>query len=94
MGKVSSTYSGFGERLRLLRARSGLTQQELADKVGFSSNAIAKVERGSNEPSWLLVLALAKALDVPLSEFLYRGPTPVPTSRQLGPPFKSQAIRN
>jgi transcriptional regulator with XRE-family HTH domain len=34
-----------GERLLLLRRRHGWTQKDLAEKVGLSTNTIARVER-------------------------------------------------
>ena len=34
------------------RKNIGLTQKELAEKVGVSMNTVARWERGENEPSW------------------------------------------
>lgn len=38
--------SSFGERLRVARAKAGLTQGELADKVGIDYSEISKAENG------------------------------------------------
>lgn len=45
------------------RARLGLTQAELAERVGVSRKTINTVENGVFVPSTLLALKLAKALE-------------------------------
>lgn len=42
----------FAEKLKELRKKQGLTQQELADKLGLSRSAIAKYEIGEREPNF------------------------------------------
>jgi transcriptional regulator with XRE-family HTH domain len=54
----------FGERLKHLREKAGLTQQELADGAGMHRFGVAKLERDEYGPSWATVQALAKALNV------------------------------
>ena len=57
----------FGRNLRAWREARGMTQEELAVKVGFSGSAprtaINKIELGINDPSTSRVKALARALD-------------------------------
>lgn len=60
----------FAERLKELRAGSGLSQQALADRAGMHVQAVAKLEQGLREPSWATVQALATALDVGVEAFL------------------------
>ena len=36
----------FGERLRDLRQKAGLQQNELGEKIGLSSNGVGMMERG------------------------------------------------
>ena len=50
--------------LKALRANAGLTQAELAEKVGVSRKTINTVENGVFVPSTILSLKLAAALDV------------------------------
>lgn len=47
-------------RLRLARLNAGLTQQQLADALGFSKNMISKYERGESNPAWETVVAIAQ----------------------------------
>ena len=41
----------FSERLKELRLSSGLTQKEVAEKVGLTKNALGNFEAGIREPS-------------------------------------------
>lgn len=55
----------FGEKLRVLRKRSGLTQQELAAQLGFASQGyIHFLETGKKLPNALLVLKIADLFHV------------------------------
>lgn len=51
-----------GSRLKELRARAGLTQQQVADAVGVGRYAIANWERGRREFSFQTAAKLRKAL--------------------------------
>jgi transcriptional regulator with XRE-family HTH domain len=64
-----SSSSGFGARLRSLREARGLTLAQLSEASGVHLQAIAKLERAANEPTWPTVLKLAKALGVETNEF-------------------------
>jgi transcriptional regulator with XRE-family HTH domain len=61
--------TGFGSRLRVLREAAGLTQEELAEKVGMNYQNIGRLERGDRSPSWKTVLKLAEALGVEPNDF-------------------------
>lgn len=39
-----------GELIRLLRQKQGMTQLELAEKIGISDKAVSKWERGCGAP--------------------------------------------
>jgi len=47
-------------------AAGGMTQQELAERVGVSRQTILSIERGRYRPSIELALALARAFGVPV----------------------------
>lgn len=55
-------------RLRELRARHGLTQEVLADRVGVRRQTVLAVEHRRYVPSTLLALRLARELDVTVDE--------------------------
>jgi transcriptional regulator with XRE-family HTH domain len=46
-----------GALIREARRRAGLTQTELAARLGTTQSAIARIERGSTEPSYERVAA-------------------------------------
>jgi putative transcriptional regulator len=49
-------------RLKAIRAEAGLTQAELAERVGVTRKTINTVENGVFIPSTVLALKLARAL--------------------------------
>ena len=54
----------FGKRLRELRRRMGLTQEELGRKIGISSSAIGMYEQGKREPDNHTLLKLCDLFEV------------------------------
>ena len=62
----------FSERLKELRKRNNLTQQELADKVGTNRVNVTKWETGRTEPTLENIVKLAKILDTTTDELLGR----------------------
>jgi transcriptional regulator with XRE-family HTH domain len=59
-----------GEKLREIRTRRLLTQDELAEKASVSQSTIANIERNNAEPQFRTIRKLAKALDVDPTELL------------------------
>ncbi|MDR0934491.1 MAG: helix-turn-helix domain-containing protein [Burkholderiaceae bacterium] len=64
----------FGTRLREIRKRKGLSQQELGILAGLSSSIAAtrinRYENNVHRPSLIVAWHIAKALSLPLSFFL------------------------
>jgi transcriptional regulator with XRE-family HTH domain len=56
--------AGFGRRLRELRKRAGLSQEEFAAKIQIHRTYIGAVERGERNPSLKNILKFARALNV------------------------------
>lgn len=57
--------------LNLVRPRrlvEGMTQQELADRVGVTRQTILSIEKGKYTPSVALALALAEILEVSVED--------------------------
>jgi len=48
--------------MKAARKRAGLSQQELADRLGVKRLAIIRLEGGQREPSMTLALAIAREL--------------------------------
>ena len=59
-----------GDKLREIRKRALLTQQQLADKSGVGVTTIIRVERNRVEPQARTIRKLAKALGVEPHELL------------------------
>ena len=58
-----------GNKLRTVREERGLSQRELAQRAGVSTNAISLIERDENSPSVSTLQSLAAALNVRMSYF-------------------------
>ena len=48
------------------RLKAGLTQAQLAKKIGTKQSAISRIEQGSYNPSLAFLVKLSKALDAKL----------------------------
>ena len=59
-----------GNRLRDLRVRRALTQEELADKADVGTNTVARLERNESEPHMSTLRKLALALGVDPAELI------------------------
>jgi putative transcriptional regulator len=66
--KPTASGSQLANSLRELRARSGLTQAQLAERVGVTRKTINTVENRVFVPSTILALKLAEALGVTVEE--------------------------
>lgn len=58
------------EKLVQIRKKLGLTQQELADKSGYSRNSIVNWETGKRAPRTVDVERLADVLGISINDFL------------------------
>lgn len=56
--------SNFGNKLRLLRKEKGLTQKQLADKLGLAFSTISMYERGDREPDFEILESIADFFNV------------------------------
>jgi transcriptional regulator with XRE-family HTH domain len=60
----------FGQRLRELRARQGVSQDDLSRQTDVHSTAIGRFERGAREPRLTTILRLARGLGVSPGELV------------------------
>lgn len=58
----------FGRRLRTLRLRSELTQEQLAEMANISVDFLGLIERGINSPSFESLERIAKGLHVAVKD--------------------------
>ena len=59
-----------GKNVKKAREKLGLTQEELAEKVGIHVSYVSRIERGKVNPSYDILENLAKVLKVKYSAFL------------------------
>lgn len=59
-------YQIVGERIRSIRGEQGISQAELADKLGVSRASIVNIEAGRQRPPLHLLWKIADALDTEL----------------------------
>jgi transcriptional regulator with XRE-family HTH domain len=60
----SPAHAAFGQAIRAIRNRRGVSQESLALQCGLDRTYISGIERGTRNPSLTNILKLAAALDV------------------------------
>ena len=58
------------EKLKLMRKKAGLTQKEVADKLGITYQSYGQYERGLRNPKYTSIEKIASALNCDISEIL------------------------
>ena len=58
-------------RMKAARAAKGLTQQELADRVGVTRQTVVAIEKGDYNPTVRLCVDICRALGVTLNELFW-----------------------
>ncbi len=64
--KAKDFYKKFGKRLRDLRIRAGITQDELAECVGVATKTVSYWENAHNPVALNKIPLIANALNVPV----------------------------
>lgn len=65
----------FAENLKHYRAKLGLTQKQLAQKIGYTEKSVSKWESGGALPTMEMVLTLADLFNLSLDELLFENNT-------------------
>jgi transcriptional regulator with XRE-family HTH domain len=78
MAQRSQASVALGLAVRDLRARVGVSQEELGFRSGLHRTYVGGIERGERNPSWMKIVQLAQALSVPAAELVAR-------AEELGP---------
>jgi len=60
----------FGKNLRIARKQKGISQEDLAYKIGFHRTYISMLERGIRTPSLVAIHKIAKELGVEILELI------------------------
>ena len=74
----------FGERLQLLRRSSGLTQEQFAEQLQVSRQAVSKWESGKGYPEVEKLLFICRQYHVTLNDLFEQGES-APISRETAP---------
>ncbi len=61
-------YKNLGKNIKKRRKELGLTQQELADKLGISLNFMGKIEVAFSKPSLDTLIDMAEKMETTVSE--------------------------
>jgi len=81
---LSEELEGIGDRLREERTNAGISQRELARRLGLSASLISQLEKGVSKPSVGTLYAIVTELDLSLDALLRGSDDPAPTSSQRG----------
>lgn len=57
-----------GEAIRQLRAKRGITQEDLAHEADVTTGTLSLIERGQANPTWGTVRGIAVALEISMGE--------------------------
>jgi transcriptional regulator with XRE-family HTH domain len=59
----------FGKRIKELREKRGMTQEDLSNLLDIDWQHISRLENGKNLPSCNILISLAKIFDVDIRDF-------------------------
>ncbi len=62
-----------GDKLRILRSIKGLSQENLAQMLGISLTAYAKIEQGKTDINYSRLVQIAEKLEIPLKSLVSLG---------------------
>lgn len=66
--------AAIGANIAAARIRHGMSQRELADKLGVDQSTVSYWETGTNEVTLTKLVRIADAMDEPLDSLLGRSP--------------------
>lgn len=64
-------YYAIGQRIRKIRKARGMSQEDLAEKIGISTTHMSHIETGNTKMSLPTFAAIASALEARTDEILY-----------------------
>lgn len=76
--RVATLRKQFGKKLRSIRKRRSMTQEEFAELLDISVDFLSLVERGLNAPSFESIEAFSISLNIPVRDFFDFAPETPP----------------
>ena len=80
-----SPQRAFGNRIRELRAATGMTQEDLAERCGLFRTYMSRIETGKANPTLTMIHALAGSLGVPVPALFGAPPEPTTSTKPPRP---------
>lgn len=75
-------YAIFLQCLRQARKRAGLTQEQLAEKIGTTQSVVSKFERGERRIDIVELRVICKAIGIRLQQFVIDMESAIETGNQ------------
>jgi transcriptional regulator with XRE-family HTH domain len=69
---IDRLYRGVGDLVQAARAKAGLSQAELGDRIGFTRSSIANLEAGRQRIRLHILALIADALHIETAELIPR----------------------
>ncbi|MGZ8860372.1 MAG: helix-turn-helix domain-containing protein [Thermoanaerobaculia bacterium] len=70
MASEAAMLRALGERIRELRKARAISQERLAELAEIHENHVRRIERGEANPSFLVLLRIARALGVKAGQLI------------------------
>ncbi len=58
------------EKIHLMRTVKGLSQEDIAEKLGISANGYGKIERGETDVQWSRLQKIAEILEISVKDLI------------------------
>jgi transcriptional regulator with XRE-family HTH domain len=84
VAETTEHLDGIGDRLRAERTKAGISQRELARRLGLSASLISQLESGLSKPSVGTLYAIVTELDLSLDKLLRGDDNPRRTDSDAG----------
>ena len=68
LSSMASIYEKLGNRIKSLRKKSGLSQEDIAEKAKIDLTSVSEIESGLRNPSLKTIHKIALALKIPVRE--------------------------
>lgn len=89
--ETAQSWAEIGERIAEVRESVGMSQGDLASRMGIDRTAVVRMEQGKRKVSALELFRIAEVLGAPATHFLARPPAVVSRRRTLDAPASAAA---